>query len=92
MLYRLLVPVLAILLLPIQVLASGGGGDIQDLTRTGLGILSVVLFVAAYALVIMEEKLHLRKSKPVIVAAGVIWILVALTYQAMGRPDHGLIG
>ncbi|MDK9719424.1 MAG: sodium:proton antiporter NhaD, partial [Trichlorobacter sp.] len=88
MLYRLLVPVLAILLLPIQVLASGGGGDIQDLTRTGLGILSVVLFVSAYALVIMEEKLHLRKSKPVIVAAGVIWILVALTYQAMGRPDH----
>jgi len=88
MLYRLLVPVLAILLLPIQVLASGGGGDIQDLTRTGLGILSVVLFVAAYALVIMEEKLHLRKSKPVIVAARGIWILVALTYQAMGRPDH----
>jgi NhaD family Na+/H+ antiporter len=80
---------LLFLLLPLTAIASGGGAsEIQDLTRTGLGILSVVLFVAAYALVIMEEKLHLRKSKPVIVAAGVIWILVALTYQAMGRPDH----
>lgn len=68
--------------------ASGGGGDIQDLTRSGMGIFALVLFIAAYALVIMEEKLHLRKSKPVIVAAGIIWILVSLSYQALGKPDH----
>jgi NhaD family Na+/H+ antiporter len=69
-------------------LASGGGGDIVDLTRTGMGIFALILFVVAYAVVIMEEKLHLRKSKPVIVAAGIIWVLVALSYQAMGKPDH----
>lgn len=69
-------------------LASGGGDDIADLTRTGMGIFALVLFVVAYAVVIMEEKLHLRKSKPVIVAAGIIWVLVALSYQALGKPDH----
>ncbi len=68
--------------------ASGGGGEIADLTRTGMGIFALILFVAAYAIVIMEEKLHLRKSKPVMVAAGIIWILVALSYQALGKPNH----
>ncbi len=67
---------------------AADGNEIIDMTRTGMGLFALVLFVAAYGLVIMEEKLHLRKSKPVIVAAGIIWVLVALAYQAMGRPDH----
>ena len=71
-----------------SVMASGGGGEIADLTRTGMGIFALILFVVAYAVVILEEKLHLRKSKPVIVAAGIIWILVALSYQALGKPEH----
>ena len=45
------------------------------------GILALVIFAIAYALVISEETIHLRKSKPVMVAAGIIWILVAITYQ-----------
>ena len=43
-----------------------------------LAILAVALFVLAYCLVIAEEFIHMRKSKPVILAAGIIWILVAL--------------
>ncbi len=87
MLTRLLLSLL-LLLLPLSAFASGGTGEIPDLTRSAMGIFAVILFVGAYALVIMEEHLHLRKSKPVIVAAGIIWILVALTYQGLGRPDH----
>ena len=68
--------------------AAGGGSDIANMTASAMGIFALVLFVAAYGLVIMEEKLHLRKSKPVLVAAGIIWVLVALSYQALGRPDH----
>ncbi len=64
--------------------ASGGGGEVLDLTGTGLGILSLIIFVAAYSLVIFEEQLHLRKSKPVMLAAGIIWVLVAITYVGMG--------
>ncbi len=52
-----------------------------DLTMSPVGIISLVLFVLAYVLVMAEEKLHLRKSKPVLVAAGVIWALVAWRYM-----------
>ncbi len=49
-----------------------------DLASTGLGIAALVTFVVAYALVIAEDVIHLRKSKPVILAAGLIWVLTAL--------------
>lgn len=61
--------------------SSSGGVEIPNLTGSALGVLALVLFVAAYSLVIMEEQLHLRKSKPVLLAAGVIWVLVALAYK-----------
>ena len=56
-----------------------------DLGGTGLGIAALVVFVLAYALVISEENIHLRKSKPVVVAAGIIWVLVALAYAGAGE-------
>nr|WP_321367743.1 sodium:proton antiporter NhaD [uncultured Desulfuromusa sp.] len=56
----------------------------QNMTGTVYGIFALLLFVAAYSLVIFEEQLHLRKSKPVMLAAGIIWILVALAYIGIG--------
>ncbi len=55
-----------------------------NLTGTTLGLLAVATFVVAYAVVISEEFSLLRKSKPVIVAAGVIWVLVAIAYGLHG--------
>lgn len=43
-----------------------------------LAITAVVLFVVAYGFVIAEEFIHMRKSKPVILGAGIIWVLVAI--------------
>ncbi len=63
---------------------GGEGASPLDLTGTGFGLLALLLFVIAYALVINEEFLHLRKSKPVIVAAGVIWMLVGIAYAVHG--------
>ncbi len=57
-----------------------------DLTVTPFGYASLALFVLAYSLVIFEEQLHLRKSKPVMMAAGIIWVLIALTYKQVGIP------
>jgi len=37
---------------------------IFDLTTSAVGYICLVVFVSAYALVIGEEYLHLRKSKP----------------------------
>ena len=68
-------------------MASGAGSSVAlDLTRNGVGFAALGLFVAAYALVMLEERLHLRKSKPMMVAAGLIWVLVAIAYAQAG--DH----
>lgn len=74
-----LTSLLSALLFSPAVLASEGGTSL-DLTATWFGIVAVVVFVLAYALVVTEEFLHLRKSKPVLVAAGIIWILVGTAY------------
>ncbi len=79
---------LLVLLLPAAALASTQGAlEITNLTGHWAGILSVVIFVAAYSLVIGEEVLHMRKSKPVIVAAGLIWVLVAIAFAQSGDSD-----
>jgi len=41
-----------------------------DLTGNWAGFAALAIFALAYALVITEETIHLRKSKPVVVAAG----------------------
>ena len=43
-----------------------------------------MIFVLAYILVIFEEKLHIQKSKPVLLAAGLIWLVIAVAYQSHG--------
>jgi len=85
--YRLIAALLILLTagLPSIVFASEGPGMVLvDMTSSTFGIVSLTIFVLAYALVINEEFLHLRKSKPVIVAAGVIWVLVAAAYAGRG--------
>lgn len=62
------------------------GGHIMDLTATTAGYFSVCIFVIAYLLVMGEEVLHLRKSKPVLVAAGIIWGIIGFIYVQNGMP------
>lgn len=52
----------------------------MDLTHSFTGWFAVAVFVAAYLLVMTEEFTDLRKSKPVILAAGVIWAAIAGAY------------
>ena len=42
----------------------------------------------AYMLVMVEEFTHLRKSKPVLVAAGLIWLIVAYSSTKLGFDIH----
>lgn len=58
----------------------------MDLTTHWVGIAAIILFVAAYALVVTEEFTHLRKSKPVMLAAGLIWGLIAYQYAGGDEP------
>lgn len=77
---------LALLIVPAWAMAAGTGGDRMDLTASWLGYTAIAVFVTAYLLVMLEEQLHLRKSKPVLVAAGIIWFLIGGYYASSG--DH----
>lgn len=58
-----------------------------DFTTSGYGLLALALFVIAYIFVIAEDRIHLSKSKPVMIAAGLIWILVGIAYASTGDTE-----
>ena len=77
---------LSVFFAPNSAWAASGAGKTIDLTNSWIGYFSLFLFVVAYALVILEHNIHMRKSKPVMVVAGVIWAMVAYAYAQSG--DH----
>jgi hypothetical protein len=48
------------------------------------GYTALALFALAYVFVMVEEFTHFRKSKPVILVAGVIWGLIGWIYAQHG--------
>lgn len=88
---KLATVILAVLFtcVPSVVWASGGAAlaEPMNLTRSPIGFIAIGIFVFAYILVMLEEKLHLRKSKPVIVAAGFIWMLLGWFYAQHGDTE-----
>lgn len=47
-------------------------------TASALGFAAIAAFAIAYIFAMIEEFTHLRKSKPIILAAGLIWVFVAI--------------
>ena len=69
-----------------------------DLTHSTIGYASLVIFALAYSLVMGEEFLGLRKSKPVLLAAGLIWLIIGFTLNqqeeveiAISALEHNLL-
>jgi Na+/H+ antiporter NhaD/arsenite permease-like protein len=60
----------------------------MDLTTHWAGYAALAIFIAAYVLVVFEETTHMRKSKPVLVAAGLIWALAAIAFADAGKADE----
>ncbi|MDP2575140.1 sodium:proton antiporter [Vibrio sp. vnigr-6D03] len=56
-------------------------------TSSGVGYAALIIFGFAYCLVMAEEYLQLRKSKPVLLAAGLIWIIIGFAFQADGQIE-----
>jgi NhaD family Na+/H+ antiporter len=52
--------------------------------------MAIAFFVLAIVLVMTEEYTHLRKSKPVMLAAGIIW--AAIAYMYIGHDDPHMVG
>ncbi len=55
-----------------------------DLTSHLAGYIALTLFVIAYGFVMVEEFTHFRKSKPVILVAGLIWGIIGWVYASNG--------
>ncbi len=55
-----------------------------DWVAQPVGYSILAIFVVAYGLVMTEELTHLKKSKPVLIAASLIWIVIAWVGQAQG--------
>lgn len=79
---RFLFVLLSLLVLPEMAMAA----DFETLGLTGTerGIYTVLIFIIAYGFVMAEEFTHLRKSKPVILAAGIIWAHAAVLASEAG--------
>ncbi len=80
-----LILALASLFMPITSFASDAAH--LDLTNSAIGYICLFVFVIAYILIIMEEQIHLRKSKPILIASSIIWVLIAFAYQQHGYDD-----
>jgi NhaD family Na+/H+ antiporter len=64
------------------------GGESIDLTSHGIGYAAILFFGIAYCLVMLEDVLHLRKSKPVLIAAGIIWGMIGYYYTQHGMSHE----
>jgi len=79
---------LSLLFFPSSSFASiAASTNTLDLTQSFIGYFALFIFFIAYTVVMAEEYLHMRKSKPVLVAAGVIWGSIAWVYVQHGLPE-----
>ncbi|MBE0471529.1 MAG: sodium:proton antiporter NhaD [Methyloprofundus sp.] len=76
-----------LLLFPFSAFSAELSHRTLDLTTHISGYIALLIFLIAYTLVIFEEKLHLQKSKPVLVAAGLIWAIIAYIYKTHDLND-----
>ncbi|WP_197716547.1 sodium:proton antiporter NhaD [Methylocaldum marinum] len=81
------VPLASLLMVfPLAVPASPAEVQALDLTGHWVGYLSIAAFVLAYIFVVLEEVTELKKSKPMMLAAAVIWAAIAVVYNQHGEP------
>ncbi|GAB4355336.1 MAG: sodium:proton antiporter NhaD [Methylohalobius sp. ZOD2] len=73
-------------------IASASEWETLGLVTTERGIYCVLLFAIAYILVMAEEFIELKKSKPVIIAAILIWAEVAYMASTVGVGTEELHG
>jgi Na+/H+ antiporter NhaD/arsenite permease-like protein len=59
-----------------------------NLTTHWAGYGALILFVVAYMLAMIEEATDLRKSKPMVFAASLIWVLIAVVYTSGNMSEQ----
>lgn len=62
-----------------------------ELTKHWAGYFSLLVMVIAYIAAMLEEATELRKSKPMLLAAALIWLVITLAYQQQGNSLPAVI-
>ncbi len=70
--------------------SGGGGGQVEDLTMTWVGLLSMAIFVVAYYFVATEDKYELDKAKPALFAGTFIFMLIGIYFMINGKDPEPL--
>jgi Na+/H+ antiporter NhaD/arsenite permease-like protein len=86
-------PLLLALLFPSLTMAADEAGAVSqmqqfDLTQHWAGYLALIVFAVAYILAMTEEVTELKKSKPMVFAASLIWIFIAIFYTKAGMNEQ----
>src|SRR5690348_9116133 len=77
----------------VTAVATAAGADMDfHLTSQPVGWLVLALFVLAYIAVMLEGRIHIAKSKPVMLAAGLIWGALAWWTEIPGQADSAARG
>ncbi len=89
-------PILLALFLPSLSLAAEGSEVASpeqplDLTQHWAGYLALIVFAVAYILAMSEEVTELKKSKPMVFAASLIWIFIAAVYTSGGMSEQASV-
>ncbi|KOO10733.1 sodium:proton antiporter, partial [Vibrio xuii] len=79
--------IFTLLLLPLPSFAASGVHEALPLTQSTIGYAALLIFGGAYTLVMLEEYLQLKKSKPVLLAAGLIWAMIGYVYSQHGQIE-----
>lgn len=61
-----------------------------NLVSSSGALICLVIFVAAYIAVLLEEKTDMRKCKPVLLGAGLIWAAIAIMVRSSGIDPEAL--
>jgi len=85
---KFLLVIIATMLPGFAAASSATGGETLDLTSHPVGYAAIAIFALAYLFVMAEEFTQLRKSKPVVLAAGIIWAMIAAVYVSNGMTHE----
>jgi Na+/H+ antiporter NhaD/arsenite permease-like protein len=58
-----------------------------DLTNHWVGYFCLFILILAYIAAMLEEVIELRKSKPMLLGAALMWLAIAFIYRLEGSPD-----
>ncbi len=62
----------------------------MNMLNSWIGYSVLILFVVAYALIVFEEKIHLKKSKPIVLIGCIMWLLIGI-YEIKHEAHHASV-